>query len=128
MKRPPRDPDHRFFSTGRFIRSALNGVLLLVMVLTVSYISAREGHTAGEIRAIAFSALIIGNIFLILTSLNKTRSVVAAIVERNPAVMLILGLATIALLLVISVPALQGLFSFEFPGYRHFGVSVGGQD
>ncbi len=126
MQRPPRDPDHRFFSSRRFVRSMLNGVLLLIMVLSVSYISAREGHTEGEIRAIAFSALIIGNIFLILTNLNKTRSFVAAILERNPAVLFILGSATVALLLIISVPALQGLFSFEFPGYRHFLVSIVG--
>ena len=126
MHRPPRDPDHRFFSSHRFVRSVLNGVLLLIMVLTVSYLSAREGHTEGEIRAIAFSALIIGNIFLILTSLNKTRSFVGAILERNLAVLFILGTAAAALLLIVSVPALQGLFSFEFPGYRHFLTSIVG--
>jgi P-type Ca2+ transporter type 2C len=126
MQRPPRNPDHRFFSAYRFVRSALNGLLLLIMVLAVSYLSAREGHTEGEIRAIAFSALIIGNIFLILTSLNRTRSFVGAILEPNPAVLLIVGAATAALLLIISVPAFQGLFSFEFPGYRHFVVSLAG--
>lgn len=126
MQRPPRDPDHRFFSSRRFVRSVLNGALLLIMVLSVSYLSAREGHTEGEIRAIAFSALIIGNVFLILTNLNKTRSFIAAILEGNVAVLFILGTATAALLLIISVPTLQGLFSFEFPGYRHFLISVAG--
>ena len=126
MQRPPRDPHHRFFSSRRFIRSVLNGALLLIMVLTVSYLSGLEGHTEGEIRAIAFSALIIGNIFLILTSLNKTRSFAAAIFERNAALMLILGSAAAALLLIITVPALQALFSFEFPGYRHFLISIAG--
>jgi Ca2+-transporting ATPase len=126
MRRPPRDPDHRFFSSRRFVRSVFNGALLLIMVLAVAYLSAREGHTEGEIRAIAFSALIIGNIFLILTNLNKTRSFIASILERNVAVLFILGSAAAALLLIISVPALQSLFSFEFPGYRHFLVSLTG--
>jgi P-type Ca2+ transporter type 2C len=126
MQRPPRDPDHRFFSSRRFVRSVFNGALLLIMVLVVAYLSAREGHTEGEIRAIAFSALIIGNIFLILTNLNKTRSFIASILERNVAVLFILGSAAAALLLIISVPALQSLFSFEFPGYRHFLVSLTG--
>ena len=124
MQRQPRDPNHRFFSSRSFVRSVANGILLLILVLTVSYLSAREGHTEGEIRAIAFSALIIGNIFLILNSLNKTRSFVAALLEGNIALLLLLGGAAAALLLVITVPALQGLFSFEFPGYRHFLVSI----
>ena len=44
--------------------------------------------------------------------------------ERNFAAILILLAALTMLLLVISVPTLQHLFSFQFPGYSHFITSV----
>lgn len=52
------------------------------MVLTVYYLSLHEGHNEGEVRAIAFSALIVGNIFLILTSLSKTRNIISVLSEK----------------------------------------------
>nr|MBP7240057.1 HAD-IC family P-type ATPase [Saprospiraceae bacterium] len=73
MSRPPRNPNDRFFSRGRMLFSLFQGFLLLAMVVSVYILSIREGHSDGEVRAIAFSALIIGNIFLILTNLSKTR-------------------------------------------------------
>ena len=61
----------------KLLQSFFSGLLLLVMVLAVYFFSIYEGHTEGEVRAIAFSALITGNIILILTNLSKTRTAVA---------------------------------------------------
>jgi Ca2+-transporting ATPase len=80
----------------------------------------QEGHSEGEVRAITFSALIIGNIFLILADLSKTRSFVAVIKERSTITLLILSGAFGLLLLAIAVPALHLIFNFEHPGYAHF--------
>ncbi len=96
------------------------------MVLIIYYLSIQEGHAEGEVRAIAFCALIIGNIFLVLSSLSKTRSYMAVIIEKNIAVASILTGAIVILMLVISVPYLQSLFRFQFPGYAHFLTSVSG--
>jgi Ca2+-transporting ATPase len=126
MKRPPRNPDEQFFGRKKILYSLLQGLLLLTMVIVVYFLSIGEGHSDGEVRAIAFSSLIIGNIFLILTNLSKTRSFISVIVERNRAVIIILSTALIMLLLIISVPALQHIFSFQFPGYKHFISSVTG--
>ena len=126
MKRPPRNPDKKFFGGRKIALSVMEGLLLLAMVITIYFLSIREGHSEGEVRAIAFSSLIIGNIFLILTNLSKTRSFVSVITEKNLAVILILSAATIMLLLIITVPALQRIFSFQFPGYRHFISSISG--
>jgi Ca2+-transporting ATPase len=108
------------------VYSLFSGLLLLMMVAGVYFLSLYEGHTEGEVRAIAFSTLILGNIFLILTNLSKTRSFVAVIAEKNYAVMIILLSAFILLLLIISIPGLQQVFSFRFPGYKHFIPSVTG--
>lgn len=126
MKRPPRNPNNRFFGWRRISNSVLQGSLLLFMVIMVYFFSIQEGHTDEEVRAIAFSALIIGNIFLILTNLSKTRSVIAVILEKNIAAATILTGAVILLMMMLTIPYLQELFSFEFPGYMHFATSLGG--
>jgi len=126
MTRPPRDINARFFGTRRMIYSFIQGMLLLAMVLIIYFSSIKEGHSEGAVRAIAFSSLIIGNIFLILTNMSGTRYFIDIFAERNLAAILILTTATVLLITVISLPATQRLFSFEFPGYRHFFISVAG--
>lgn len=126
MERPPRDPNEQFFGLKKILFSVGRGLLLLAMVVVVYISSIKEGHSDGEVRAIAFSSLIIGNIFLILTNLAKTRSFISAITEMNTAVMLILSSAAVLLLLIVSVPSLRQIFSFEFPGYSHFLSSIAG--
>ncbi|OFZ02153.1 MAG: hypothetical protein A3K10_02280 [Bacteroidetes bacterium RIFCSPLOWO2_12_FULL_31_6] len=126
MNRPPRNPNRQFFSGKRMLFSATEGFLVLVMVLGIYFLSIHEGHTEGEVRAIAFSSLIVANIFLILTNLSKTRSFVAVFTEKNTAVLVILLVAILMLLLIISLPTLQQIFSFQFPGYQHFFSSLTG--
>ncbi|MGE5106457.1 MAG: cation-translocating P-type ATPase [Sphingobacteriales bacterium] len=126
MKRPPRNPGEQFFGQGKIVFSIVEGLLLFTMVMAVYFITIHEGHSEGEVRAIAFSSLIIGNIFLILTNLSKTRSLIAVITEKNIAVMVILSAAIFMLLLIIFIPSLQRIFSFEFPGYKHFVSSLTG--
>jgi Ca2+-transporting ATPase len=120
MKRKPRRPDELFFGRKKIVASILKGLLLLAMVLVIYFISIKEGHTDGEVRAIAFCALIIGNVFLILTELSRTRSFLSVILERNYFTLGIITLALVLLIAIISMPSLSYIFSFSFPGYAHF--------
>ncbi|MFI5221424.1 MAG: cation-translocating P-type ATPase, partial [Bacteroidia bacterium] len=61
MKRPPRKKEELFFGKRKILFSLFQGSLLLVMVLSVLFISVHEGHTDAEVRAVVFSSLIIGN-------------------------------------------------------------------
>lgn len=124
MSRRPRNPKEKFFGVHRILWSVFKGIILLAMVLTIYFLTVREGHTEGETRAITFSTLIIGNLALILSSLSNTRSFIAVFSERNYAVIIILIVAMIVLFSAISVPAMQNIFAFEFPGYTHFITSV----
>ncbi|MBX7240381.1 MAG: cation-translocating P-type ATPase [Bacteroidia bacterium] len=126
MNRPPRNPDKKFFGGRKILMSVLQGLMLLSMVIIVYFLSIREGHSDGEIRAITFSALITGNVFLILSSLSRTRSFLAVFTERNYAVMIILTLTAILLLLVLYIPFLQDIFGFQSPGFYHFIPSLAG--
>lgn len=124
MNRPPRATDHKFFGTGRILNSVFEGAMLLATVLVVYFLSLQEQHTEGEVRAIAFSSLVIGNVFLILTNLSKTRSFASIITGKNWAAILMLSIALLMLFIMISVPAMQRVFSLEFRGYKHFLPSI----
>ena len=126
MDRPPRNPEEKFFGFKQISVSLLKGFMLLGMVLFVYYFSIYEQHSEKEVRAIAFSSLIIGNIFLILATLSKTRYFYEVFSEKNYAAILILTVATVVLFAVISFPPLEQLFSFSFPGYWHFIPAVSG--
>ena len=123
MNRPPRNMNEQFFGIKRIVGSIFMGLFLLAMVLAVYFISINEGHTAGEIRAIAFSSLIIGNIFLILTALSKTRNALSVLFEKNKALLVIIFVACSLLILLLTVPYLQMVFSFNYPGFSHFFIS-----
>ena len=124
MKRPPRKPNELFFGWKKIIFSIFKGLLLMGAVITVYFLSITEGHSEGEVRAISFSALIIGNVFLILTSLSETRSIFSILKEKNKAVFLISFFAFLVLILTITQPYLVTIFNFENPGVNHFGPSI----
>lgn len=124
MSRPPRDPSFKFFGFGRIVWSVFMGFLLLVTVLGVYFYSFYEGHSEGEVRVIAFTTLILGNMALILTSLSKTRFVLHVIMERNIALLAILGIASSLLIGMINLPYLQELFDFDPPHWGHFWISL----
>jgi Ca2+-transporting ATPase len=115
-----------FFGRKKITQSILQGGLLLIFVLAVYLFTIKEGHTEYETRAISFSALIIGNIFLILSNLSKTRSVIAVLKENNKSLMLIIFAAISMLLLTLNIPYLKTLFSFQNPGTYHFLISIFG--
>lgn len=126
MNHPPRHPNEQFFGWNKIISSALKGLLLLAMVLSVYFLSINEGHSEGQIRAIAFSSLILGNMFLIISSLSATRSFLNIIKEKNTWVLTIFSIALSLLFISIYNPWMQTLFNFENPGLAHFVPAIGG--
>lgn len=124
MERKPRNPNEKFFGLKHVTLSVMQGLLLFAMVLLVYFLSINEGHTDKEIRAITFSSLIIGNIFLILSDLSKTRNFLFVFKEKNWSAILILITAFAMLMAVITIPSLQNIFNFSFPGFSHFIISI----
>lgn len=119
MERPPRGPDEPFLGKAIILQGLTYGMLMLIMVIAVYFLSLNEGHTEGEVRLIAFSSLILVNIGFILSSLSRTRYVVQVLGEHNPAVKYILGTALVVLCMIIFIPGLRSLFAFELPGLQH---------
>jgi len=120
MQRPPRPANEQFFGRKKITFAIFKGMMLLTTVLIVFGLSIQEGHSEGEVRAIAFSTLIIGNIFLILTDLSTTRSFISVFMERSKVTLLIIGIALTLLLSTLTIPGLNFIFNFEYPGFAHF--------
>lgn len=119
MNKPPRDNTLKFFTQRSFFTSIFNGFLILTSVLVLYNFSLSEGHSEGQIRTICFTNLILGNIFLILTRLSRTRSFLSVFREPNLPALLIIGIALIVLGLTTFVPGLRTIFSFEYTGFNH---------
>jgi Ca2+-transporting ATPase len=126
MQRPPRDPGKTFFGRQKIGSSVLYGLLSLGAVMLVYFASLGEGHSDPEVRAIAFSSLVLINVALIITLLSKSRSFWEVLLEHNLSLRVILTIAIGFLLAVLYFPGAQAFFKFHNPGWVHFVPAVGG--
>lgn len=120
MTRPPHKITESFFGFKQILRSSIRGLILFAMIVVVYFISTNMGYNENEIRAITFTALIIGNVVLILSNLSKTRNFVAVILENNIATSFMISAALVITGMILFVPALQELFKVEAPDFNGF--------
>ena len=117
MKKPPRNPKASFFEKKIVFESLFSGFGLLTVVSIIYLFFTFKNYASGEIRAVTFSTLMFGNIFLILTKLSNTRSFAAVFKERNFAAWALLFSAFIMLFIVLYVPGLNAIFDFKRLGF-----------
>jgi Ca2+-transporting ATPase len=113
MDRPPRDPKQGVFNRKTLLLSLLQGGAVLLVTFLVYYFAMGRGYSEGEVRALTYTTLILGNLFLILTNRSWSQSIVSILRARNKAMMWVFGGAILFLALVLYVPFLRGLFSFD---------------
>jgi Ca2+-transporting ATPase len=117
MSRPPRDPNKPLFSRRTVGISLLQGLSVLIIVLTVFAFSLYRGLADNEARALTFTTLVIANLGLILTNRSWSRTIMETLSTPNAALRWIVGGALTLLGLVLYVPFLRDLFQFA---YLHF--------
>ncbi len=120
MLRPPHPVNEHFFGSKQIISSSFRGIILFVVIMVVYFISNILGYKENEIRGITFTALIMGNVVMILSNLSKTRSFIAVILEKNISTSLIISLALILNALILFIPILQELFKVQAPDVKGF--------
>ena len=120
MDRAPRSTEQKFFGMQSILASAARGLLLLATVMSVYFSTLNEGHSAAEVRALAFSTLIVGNVFLILSSLSTSRSFFSVMREKNWVVLLFPFSALLMLSAVLGLDFLCEIFKMQWPGWKHF--------
>ncbi|MHB8841181.1 MAG: HAD-IC family P-type ATPase, partial [Candidatus Aquicultor sp.] len=112
MARPPRNPKEPLFGRRLMSISILQGLSVLLIVLTVYRLALYLGHSPTDTRTLTFTTLIIANLGLILTNRSWSRNILAACRTPNAALWWVIGGATLFLALVIYVPFLRSLFRF----------------
>jgi len=118
MERPPRPLIDTFFGWKSMAYSLLEGVALLFMVLVVFVIALQRELPEAITRALSFSALIGGNLVLVVCSLSTSKHFFRIIQERNRSLLLIASTAIIALIASLFVPVLKEVFMFETPALK----------
>lgn len=126
MKRAPRKKEERFFGINKIFSSVLTGVFLFLIVLAVYFVSIDEGHSPSEVRAVAFTSLIIGNIFLSISMISKTRNIFNVLIEGNKALYLLASTAFLFLILLLANSYLNKLFGFGRLALSHFIIAISG--
>lgn len=111
MTRKPRAPNARMFS----LRSSVTLGLIAFAFATAVYRIALSNLHEAQARALAFGALVLGNIALMLLSRAQTEPLSRILRRRNPAFWGIVAASLLALGIVIYAPAAASLFRFAVP-------------
>ncbi len=124
MSRLPRDKNESFFGIKKIKSSLFKGIMLFILVLITYLFSVFMGFSHSETRAISFSTLVLGNVFLILSGLSESRGFLSVFREKNYAAWLILFIAISLLALIFMISNLRKLFDFEVTKSTHLLISV----
>lgn len=122
MQRPPRSAMALFFGPRKIIVSLIKGSALLVMVLLVFFIGKQQGLNDQALRTTSYTALVLGNIVLVLNSLSKTKPFFYSFINKNWTALGILLFALVLLASAVLFPSMQSLFKFNNPGLAAFGL------
>ena len=112
MRRPPRSPRSPLFSAGLIAWSLVQGGFALFLIGSVYFLGVQRGMPDTEVRALAFAALLLTNIGLILVNRSFSSSLWRAVSRWNPALWIIMGVALPLLLAAVSWQPAQALFRF----------------
>ena len=113
MSRPPKKLDEPIFGVKKIIFSCLQGVGILLVTLVVYLGGLHFSFTPNQVRAMAFTTLIISNIAVILTNRSWTDNIFKIIATPNKAVFWVVGGAIFFLTLILNVPFFLHLFQFQ---------------
>jgi len=113
MSRPPKKLDEPFFGAKKIIFSCLQGVGILLVTLAVYLGGLYYSFDPNQVRAMAFTTLIVSNIAVILTNRSWTDNIFKIIATPNRAVLWVVGGAIFFLTLILNVPFFLELFQFQ---------------
>ncbi|HET9782860.1 MAG TPA: cation-translocating P-type ATPase [Candidatus Dormibacteraeota bacterium] len=112
MRRPPRPPAEPLVPRSLILRSFIQGLSALVVVIGVYALSIARSTPENELRAITYFAVIVVIVVLVLANRTLGASLIDAIRRPNSALALVLLAVTAVLTLSILLPAARSLFGF----------------
>lgn len=125
MRQPPRDPRAPLFSGLFMLRSLLQGLGSLLLVLAVYGFALRAGQADTAARSMAFITLVIANVSLILSSRSMAHPFWTMLRLPNPALWWIIIGAVVSLVMVTELPFLHEFFRFGAVTWQQFLAAAG---
>jgi len=113
MNRPPRSVKEPLFDRKVISLSILQGISVLIIVLSVYALTLFNGQGDMEARALSFTTLIIANLALILTNRSWSMTIFESLRSPNKALWYVIGGALLFLGLVLYTEPLRNLFGFS---------------
>jgi Ca2+-transporting ATPase len=112
MRRPPRPVRARLFSRSMIATSVAQGLVVLASVLAIYAWTLAHDVPEDTARAMAFSAIVFGNIALIFANRVRSMSLAQLVDATNPLLWWLVGGAVGGLLLALYVEPLSSVFRF----------------
>ena len=113
MTQPPRNPAQPLFNAEMVGASLWVGVAVLLSVMLAYGWALAHGRGEGEARALAFAAIVFGNLALIIVNRSGKKSFRDALTNPNPALWWIVLGTLAALAASLYVAPVAGIFRFE---------------
>ena len=124
MERPPQGINEPFFGTKKILLSCLQGVGILLIALTVYFVALHFGHEERDVRAMAFTTLIVSNIAVILTNRSWSDNIFTIIATPNKAMLWVVGGAIFFMILILNLPFFLDLFQFQKLSILNIGICI----
>jgi len=112
MHRPPRNLKDSLFDKELMIRSLLQGLGVLAIVLVMFAVVYGIGHNELEARAVSFTTLVVADLGLIFSNRAWGHSLFRRHQHRNPALWWVTGGTILFLVSALMTPFLRELFRF----------------
>jgi Ca2+-transporting ATPase len=112
MRRPPRRPDEPLFGARDIALALVQGGVALGAVLGAYAAALGRDFAEDQARAVAFAAIVIVNVVLVLANRSGTRFALQSLIRPNTSLWVVLGTAVVALAVSIYLPPAAALFRF----------------
>ncbi|MBH2009486.1 MAG: cation-translocating P-type ATPase, partial [Xanthomonadaceae bacterium] len=123
MRRPPRPAAHPLLDRATLLASLGQGLAMFLAVALTYLLGVRAGLPDAQLAALSFTAIVTGNLFLILLH-RSGGSIWRALRTPNAAFWIVAAAASAVLALAILHPAVAALFGFVRPPGQLLAVAV----
>jgi Ca2+-transporting ATPase len=124
LSQPPRPVSSSLFTTGELLLSIVQGLIITTGLFCVYWYSVSLGCSEPLTRAMVFVCLIAANFSLTLVNRSFHKSIFITMKYKNELVGWILAASTSLSVLILVVPALRSLFSFDIPAPKQVLISM----
>jgi Ca2+-transporting ATPase len=124
MRRPPRRADAKIFDRTLLMLGFQQGMILFGSLLTVYLLGQLSGLDVEQARSLTFSAMIVGDIWLIFINRSWSLSLRESIKLPNPTLWWVVACALLMLGLALYLPAMRTLFHFRPIPIGHLGLTI----